>query len=155
MNIFNKTVSLLLTFVYFMPMFLNVGEVYGHINECKEVNACCIVEIVEEKPSCCQTEPVEHSNHNEEKCDDSFFCEYCLQNCEIQQNLNFDFNIGFQTTLNVTYKVEPVVQIVKKDCSNTRVDDKSKLQPIDNPEIIHHKIITEFLSLQYFSSNIG
>jgi hypothetical protein len=152
MDIFNKTISLLLTFVYFLPIFLNVGEVYGHINECKEVNSCCIVE---EKASCCNTVPVQHSSHTEEKCDDSFFCQYCLQNCDIQQNLNFDFNIGFQTSFNITYKVEPVVQFVKKDFSNIRVDKKSNLQPLDNPEIIHQKIITEFLSLQYFSSNIG
>lgn len=153
--------SLFLTIIYILPMFINIGEISLHLSECKEESSCCStitennkeIEIIEEM-SCCKPEPTQQEAHIENKCDDSIFCQYCLQNCSIQNNLTFDYNIGFQTILNITYKIEPKVKIIKNIIIKTEDIHSSYITVNHNDEITHKKIITEFLSSQYHSSDI-
>lgn len=143
--------SILLICVYILPISINIGDLFTHIDNCDVEETCCVIEV---EKSCCSEKEESHPIHSEKQCDDSIFCQYCLENCTIQNALESEFNIGFNVIPNISYKILP------KEVFDFKNED-NKVEKVIFPEITQHKEIQifktlhEFISPQYFSSNIG
>ena len=151
MRVTKYITSILLVCIYILPISINIGDLFTHIDNCDVEESCCVIVI---EKTCCSEKEESHPIHNEKQCEESIFCQYCLENCTIQTALDYEFNIGFNVIPNISYNIIPNESFdfkIEKD-NNDKVIIPEIFQ---NKEIQVFKTLHEFISPQYFSSNIG